>query len=211
MTEKNKPDWEMIEQSYRTGLMSVREMASLAGVSEGAIRKRAKTQGWERDLSKKINAKADALVRTQEVRTQVRTEKVVSERVLIEVSAQAIANVRMSHRGDIRKSRDLVMALLDQLQHETVGIELFEQLGELLRDEDEKGQDKLNDLYHKVISLPSRVKSMKDLADAMKTLIGLEREAYGIGVDPQGKDGSKDQSEAELDRRIAELERKAGH
>lgn len=210
MSEKNTPDWEMIEQSYRTGLMSIREMAHLAGVTEGAIRKRAKSRGWERDVSAKITAKADALVRSREVRTQVRTEKAVSERVLIEANAQVIADVRMSHRGDIRKSRDLVMALLSELQHETHGIDLFEQLGELLRDEDEKGQDKLNDIYHKVISLPSRVKSMKDLADALKTLIGLERDAYGIGAEPQGGSGRKDQSEAEVDRRIAELERKAG-
>jgi len=210
MTEKNTPDWEKIEADYRAGVLSVREIAVAAGVSHTAIQKRAKAQGWERDISAKVSAKADSLVAKRQVATEVAKEKSVSERVLIEANAQVIANVRMSHRGDIRKSRDLVMALLNELQHETHGIELFEQLGELLRDEDEKGQDKLNDLYHKVISLPSRVKSMKDLADALKTLIGLEREAYGIGIEPQGKDGNKDQSEAELDRRIAELERKAG-
>lgn len=210
MAAKNKPDWEKIEADYRAGVLSIREIAGQHGVSDTAIRKRAKVHGWDRDLSEKITSKADALVRTQEVRTQVRTETAVSERELIEANAQVIADVRMSHRGDIRKSRDLVMALLNELQHETHGIELFERLGELLRDEDEKGQDKLNDLYHKVISLPSRVKSMKDLADALKTLISLEREAYSIGVDPQGKDDNKDQSEVELDRRIAELERKAG-
>ncbi|MGQ7090747.1 hypothetical protein ACUOBA_18165, partial [Escherichia coli] len=38
----------------------------------------------------------------------------------------------------------------------------------------------LNEIYQKVISLPSRVKSMKDLSDSLKTLIGLEREAYSI-------------------------------
>lgn len=210
MAAKNKPDWEKIEADYRAGVLSIREIAGQHGVSDTAIRKRAKVHGWDRDLSEKITSKADALVRTQEVRTQVRTETAVSERELIEANAQVIADVRMSHRGDIRKSRDLVMALLNELQHETHGIELFERLGELLRDEDEKGQDKLNDLYHKMISLPSRVKSMKDLADALKTLISLEREAYSIGVDPQGKDDNKDQSEVELDRRIAELERKAG-
>ena len=48
---------------------------------------------------------------------------------------------------------------------------------------DDKGQDKLNDLYHKIISMPQRVKSMKDLSDTLKTLIGLEREAYSIKED----------------------------
>lgn len=181
---KATPDWEMIEQSYRTGLMSIREMAHLAGVTEGAIRKRAKSRGWERDVSAKITAKADALVRRQEVRTQVRTEKAVSERVLIEASAQVIADVRMSHRGDIRRARSLTMTLLSELEATTIDHELFAQLGELLRDEDERGQDKRNDLYQKVIGMSSRVSSMKSLAEALKTLVGLEREAYGMTAEP---------------------------
>lgn len=188
MTDKTKPDWEKIEAEYRAGVLSIREIAGQHGVSDTAIRKRAKAHGWDRDLSERIISKADALVRTQEVRTQVRTETAVSERELIEANAQAIASVRMAHRADIRKSRDLVIKLLDQLQHETVGIELFERLGELMRDEDHKGQDKLNDLYHKVISLPSRVRAMLDLSTALKTLIGLEREAYSIGQTPEKPD-----------------------
>ncbi len=43
---------------------------------------------------------------------------------------------------------------------------------------DDKGQDKLNEIYHKVISMPERVKSVKALSEALKNLIGLERQAY---------------------------------
>ena len=38
----------------------------------------------------------------------------------------------------------------------------------------------LNDIYAKIISLPGRVKAMKDLSDTLKTLVGLEREAFGL-------------------------------
>jgi len=55
---------------------------------------------------------------------------------------------------------------------------------------DDKGYDKLNEIYHKVISMPGRVKSMKDLSDTLKTLIGLERQAYDIDG-PAGDDASK--------------------
>ncbi|EFM4225777.1 hypothetical protein IGC89_000205 [Escherichia coli] len=34
-----KPDWEAIETAYRAGVMSLREIASQHGISEGAIRK----------------------------------------------------------------------------------------------------------------------------------------------------------------------------
>jgi len=57
---------------------------------------------------------------------------------------------------------------------------MLEQLGELLRSEDDKGQDKLNDLYHKVISLPGRAKTMKDLGESLRVLVTLERQAFGL-------------------------------
>ena len=53
----------------------------------------------------------------------------------------------------------------------------------MLRSEDDKGMDKMNDLYRKVVSTPSRIDSVKKLADTLKTLVGLEREAWGIASD----------------------------
>ncbi|HCT9400005.1 TPA: hypothetical protein OUC09_001153 [Enterobacter hormaechei] len=176
----SKPDWEAIESAYRAGVLSVRELAGKYGISHQAISKRAKKDGWERDLKAKVQAKADALVAKREVARQVATESTISERQLIEATAEVIATVRMEHRGDIRRARELTNTLFDELAGECGDVAALEQLGELMRREDDKGQDKLNDLYHKIISLPSRVKSMKDLSDSLKTLIGLEREAYSI-------------------------------
>ncbi|EOV2671146.1 hypothetical protein U9W90_000274 [Enterobacter hormaechei] len=176
----SKPDWEAIETAYRAGVMSLREIASQHGISEGAIRKRAKRDDWSRDLNAKIQQKADDLVRKQEVRKQVRNESTLTERVLIEATAEVIATVRMEHRGDIRRARELTNTLFDELGAQCADVSALEQLGDIMFDPDDKGRDRLNEIYHKVISLPSRVKSMKDLSDSLKTLIGLEREAYSI-------------------------------
>ncbi|MGK4089406.1 hypothetical protein AB0Y29_05135 [Enterobacter hormaechei] len=176
----SKPDWEAIETAYRAGVMSLREIASQHGISEGAIRKRAKRDDWSRDLNAKIQQKADDLVRKQEVRKQVRNESTLTERVLIEATAEVIATVRMEHRGDIRRARELTNMLFDELAGECGDVSALEQLGDIMFDPDDKGRDRLNEIYQKVISLPSRVKSMKDLSDSLKTLIGLEREAYSI-------------------------------
>lgn len=183
-----KPDWEAIESAYRAGLMSLREIASQHNISEGAIRKRAKRDDWSRDLQAKIQERAEDLVRKKEVRKQVRSEGAFSERVLIEATAEVIATVRMEHRGDIRRARELTNTLFDELAAECGDVAALEQLGDLMRSPDDKGMDKLNDLYHKIISLPSRVKSMKDLSDSLKTLIGLEREAYSIENKAEAKE-----------------------
>jgi DNA anti-recombination protein RmuC len=135
-----------------------------------------------RDLSAKINAKAEDLVRKDLVRSEVRTQTAISEKETIDANAHQQAAVRLSQRKDIQRSRSIAMQLFDELEHQVgvANVELLEALGDLMRSEDEKGQDKLNDIYHKIISLPGRVKSMKDLSDTLRNLIALERQAFGL-------------------------------
>lgn len=179
MTKKS-PDWEAIESAYRAGLLSIREIASQHGITHGAINKRAKRDEWDRDLKAKIKAKADALVSKQLVSTEVSTKRADTEREIIASNAEAIAKVRMAHRGDISRSRRLTNKLLDELEALTDNRELYDELGELLRTPDDNGMDKLNDLYQKVVSLPTRSKTMKELAETLKTLVALERQAYDL-------------------------------
>lgn len=189
-----KPDWEAIESAYRAGLMSLREMASQHGISEGAIRKRAKRDDWSRDLAAKVKERADDLVRKAEVRKQVRTETALSERVLIEATAEVVAAVRMEHRGDIRRAREITNALFDELGAECADVDSLRKLGELMLSPDENGRDKLNEIYHSIISMPERVKAVKALSEALKNLIGLERQAYDIDG-PEGDNSVKQLSE----------------
>ncbi|MHA3112896.1 hypothetical protein [Acinetobacter sp. ANC 4193] len=182
MSEKKVIDWEKIELDYRAGVKSLREIAAEHEISDGAIRKRAKRDDWSRDLSAKIKAKADDLVRKELVRSEVRTQTAISEKETIDANAHQQAAVRLSQRKDIQRSRSIAMQLFDELEHQVgvANVELLEQLGELMYAPDEKGQDKLSDIYHKIISLPGRVKSMKDLSDTLRTLIALERQAFGL-------------------------------
>lgn len=175
-----RPDWEAIESAYRAGVMSLREIASQHDITHGAINKRAKKEGWERNLKEKINQKAEALVSKREVSTKVSTEKAISERILIEANAEVIANVRMEHRGDIRRARELTNNLFDELSAECADVPALSKLGELMFRPDDNGRDKLNEIYHAIISLPERVKSAKALSETLKNLIGLERQAYGL-------------------------------
>ena len=180
--EKKVIDWEKIELDYRSGVKSLREIATDHEISEGAIRKRAKRDDWVRDLSEKIKAKAEDLVRKEQVRSEVRTQNTISEKETIDANANLVASVRLSQRKDIQRSRKIAMSLFDELEM-MVGqenVKLLEMLGELMWSPDDKCNDKVNDLYMKIISMPGRVKSMKDLSDTLKTLIALERQAFGL-------------------------------
>lgn len=175
-----RPDWEAIESAYRAGVMSIREIASQYEITHQAISKRAKKEGWERDLKAKVKARAENLVAKREVASLVATEKAISERQLIEANAEVIANVRMEHRGDIRRARELTNNLFDELSAECADVPALRNLGELMFSPDDNGRDKLNEIYHSIISLPERVKSAKALSETLKNLVGLERQAYGL-------------------------------
>lgn len=185
--QKIQVDWSAVEIDYRAGILSLRQIGDAYGVTEGAVRKRAKRDEWTRDLSGKIQAKADELVRKDAVRSLVRSEQKITERDVVDANATMQADIIRAHRTDITRSRTLAMSLLDELVSTTNNNELFEQLGELLLSPDDKGQDKRNEIYRKVIAMPNRIDSAKKLAETLKVLIGLERQAFGLKDDESDK------------------------
>lgn len=212
MTEKKPtPDWERIERDYRAGVKTLRQIAEEHGISHVAINKRAKKEGWSRDLSGKIAAKAEELVTKEAVTKSVTSETKVTERQIVEANAQAIVAVRLGQRKDIRRARGLVMTLLEELEGSCGGdqVALLQQLGEMMRDPDQFGRDKLNDLYHAVIGLPGRAKTMKDLAESLSKLIDKERQAFGLDKDASEEDRAPALTDAQRASRLATLLAKA--
>lgn len=206
MTDKKTPDWEKIEKLFRAGVLSVREIAAAHGVSHTAINKRAKAEGWVKDLKAKIKAKAEEKVSKAVVSSQVSTETRLEEKQIIEANATVIANIRLEHRKDIAKQRSLTTKLFEEIEHQTINLELYEQLGALCHAPDDKGQDKRYELFTKVIGTSSRVDSAKKLAETLKTLIALEREAYALDtVDKTPDNPIDDLSDDEIGARIISL------
>ena len=188
MSAKNQiqTDWEAVEGLYRVGFPALRTIAAKHGCTEGAIRKRAKKESWTRDLKAKVQAKAEELVRKNEVRKTVRNESEVTEAMQITVAANLQADIILGHRRDIPAARKLTTKMFLELELQTDGIELLKDLGELMRKDNDSGQDKRNDLYNKVISLSGRSSTLKSLVDSLKSLIVLEREAFGLDVGQKG-------------------------
>jgi len=172
--KKPAPDWEKIEADYRAGVKSLRQIADENGLTHGAINKRAKRDGWVRDLSAKIKAKAEALVSKHAVSSSVST---VTEREVVTANANLQASIQLEHRTDIQQKRSLVSKLFNELNEQTENKDLIEELKDALSKSDINWLTKLAD---KIASLPSRIKGAADLVNAYKSLIGLERQAFGI-------------------------------
>ncbi|HDS9256409.1 TPA: hypothetical protein QH899_005176 [Klebsiella pneumoniae subsp. pneumoniae] len=62
------PDWEAIESAYRAGVLSLRDIGDKYGVTEGAIRKRAKKFDWVRNSGTQVrkNGTQKSKARTSE-------------------------------------------------------------------------------------------------------------------------------------------------
>ena len=105
----------------------------------------------------------------------------------MEVSARNQADLIIEHRILLPRFKKLVTALLSELELQTKDPVMFEELGVLLHAPDEKGVDKLNAIYQKVISTPGRTSAVKQLAETLKILIGLERQAFGLADNGNGE------------------------
>lgn len=202
MAEVRKPrkvvDWDAVETHYRAGIRSLADIGAEFGVSDAGIIKRAKRDGWTRNLLAKIQAKADAKVSAATVSAEVSAEAKLTEKLTIEVEANVQARVRLAHRADVGKARTLAMSLLAELEHQTGNQDLYQQLAELLIDPEDdsseaakkRARDRM-EAFQRAMSLGGRTKTMKDLADTLKTLVALEREAYGIDKStPDDDEGS---------------------
>ena len=86
MAARSTPiDWEKIEIDYRAGIKPLRQIAEEHGITHGAVNKRAKRDEWTRDLSAKIQSKADAKVSKAAVSAEVSAAKLATEQVVVEV------------------------------------------------------------------------------------------------------------------------------
>jgi nucleotidyltransferase/DNA polymerase involved in DNA repair len=59
-TERKSVDWEAIEREYRAGQLTVVEIGRQHGLSRTAINKRAKRDGWTRNLADRVRKEVSA-------------------------------------------------------------------------------------------------------------------------------------------------------
>lgn len=185
-------DWEKIEIDYRAGIKPLRQIAEEHGITHGAVNKRAKRDEWTRDLSAKIQSKADAKVSKAAVSAEVSAAKLATEQVVVEANAELQFRIRMEHRQDIGRARALFGQMLGELEVFTDGDgqALIERLQAMTDppDADESPEaatkrvaamrKRLNELF----ALSGRIDSGKKLVEILEKVVKLEREAFGIAA-----------------------------
>jgi hypothetical protein len=160
-------DWEKIEAEFRAGQLSIKEIARANGITDTAIRKRARLDGWSRALAEKVRETVkEKLVRADGSREGSRPQR-ASDKEIIEAAALRGLDVIASHRADLQQLHGLKRIILTRLSAHLKG-EPVE--GPFMGDKESPG-----DLVEKLSRVTAR-------------LIPLERQAHNLdeGVDTGG-------------------------
>lgn len=187
MRENSPTDWETIERVYRAGVISLREIARAHSISDTAIRKRAKAEGWERDLTEKVKERARSkLVRDDGSQSGSHPQRERTDREIVEEASETQVYVVKAHRRDIASGRNILGKLFDELNDAIDHREEIEDdiVAETATDKD--GQRRTRML--RAVALGSRAGVMLSLSAAMKNVIVLERQAFNISTEGD-KDG----------------------
>lgn len=205
---KLAPDWPWIKRQYRIGLKSTREIARESTakgrkISHAAIEKRAHKEGWERDLKPAVIARVGAELAADAVDAVDRDG--ASPEEIVEAAAHQGAEVIRSHRHDIGRSRQIEAMLFEQLQEATRDVRDLEGL---IRAETEPPADasasqresflERRKRLMRLIGLPQRATIFKDLVQAQRHRIGLERQAWNLNDETATPDS--------IEERLARLE-----
>lgn len=212
-------DWPAIVPAWKAGILSLEAILdNYAATHDGhrpyatQVRQHMEAHAIPRDLNGQIVAIAQAKER-QALGEVLEPEELALLQArelddeIIASSASAVAGALIGHRKQVKRFQELAMRLLSEVEHQTINAEDMQQLGELMYAPDDKGVDKLYDMYQKVIATPSRVDSVKKLVETGKMLIGLERQALGVADNANGDANTtpKDVQGTELAQRVAFL------
>lgn len=154
MAERKQVDWEKVEAEYRAGSLSIREIARQYDVSAPRIVQKAKTLGWERDLSGSFRGAVNAkLVKeTASVNGDVNG---LNARQTVEAAAARGVDIVLRHRRDIAKLDALRTKLAEKAETLLDGVANIGDLGDAAQ-------------------------AIESLSRTMGRLVPLERQAFNL-------------------------------
>lgn len=149
-------DWDWAQVQYETTDRPTTDIAVNIGVTPTALIARASNRGWTRNKGALVAKMTAELVLAN--RERLAEEKERKLQVIERVNAEMQASVLSTHRKDIKQARDICSTLIGELSTATPA------------DDDTSTLE----------ALDTKSRVLGRLADSMKTLMLLERQAYGI-------------------------------
>lgn len=187
--KRKKVDWPAVERDFRTSQMTLRELGQKHGCDHAAIARKAKADGWARDLTDAVKQATNTKLIEAAVNSAVTTGQQAVTNVVLAV-AEVNSQVILKHRTGLNRLTAIKERLLDQIEQAAQLLPELSEVIEMVRNEDERGVDKANDALRKAMSRTGLVDDLKKLAEVDEKVRKGEREAFGIegaGEQPEDK------------------------
>ncbi|WP_051937011.1 terminase small subunit [Erwinia sp. 9145] len=94
-----KPGWEAIEREYRAGDSSIRALAEKHGVSDTAIRKKAKSEGWVKPAKVRTNPAEEVRTANQNANLRTSAEEIIEDEDLAPMQAAFVLEYVKDRNG----------------------------------------------------------------------------------------------------------------
>lgn len=186
---RRRHDWEAIERDYRTGKFSLRELEAKHGAGYSDIAKRSKKEGWKQYLREAVKQATSAAL-IQEITTAATTQAQQTTTAVVMAAAEVHKQVILNHRKDIGETSRLAMELLGELRlvtHSQAELQsLLKMATEGMAPEDAMS---VRQAFNDLVRVHSRVSSVHKLADTLVKLQNLERRAFDIDSEDDGRGG----------------------
>jgi hypothetical protein len=218
---RREVDWGPVRLDYESDLLTGDEIAKKHGVNRASMQRRAKAEGWQKNLSDRVQERTAAkLVAAASSPAAQGPGKQHSNRkgpdtpvtdtapapaprlqgdpdeVAVEVAAAANVHIILTHRQAIARARHLTERLFGEAeaQFDDVANALPLLEGELLVNGKPLTGAQLVAVRSAVArakDLPTRASTLKALTETMRLQVGLERQAFGIDKDDGGAGGDQ--------------------
>jgi len=179
-TKQNAPrkqiDWDAVFCEYRKGQLSIVQIAKQFNITEGAIRYHSKKERWTKDLADQVR---DG-IRDELLQSNLRGsgDSTPSDAEIVKTGINQGVKIITIHRDDVVRVKNIVTTLREQLIEDIASRDILEE--DILAATADPKYFKRQQHMMRAVALPTHISSVNALANALKTLIGLEREAYSL-------------------------------
>lgn len=196
-----RTDWDAVERDYRTGLFTFRELGEKHGADYSLISRRAKKYEWSQDLSIAIKQATNTKLTEALVCAEVHKEQ---QKVHTTVDAAAEVNVRviMGHRTGLQQITRVKGLLLGQIEQAVTLMPDLAEVIEMVRNPDENGRDRANDLLRAAMERGALVDDLKKLTEVDERVRKGEREAFNLNTATPEVEGVSGASMTDAERAV---------
>ena len=180
---KARTDWEAIERDYRTGLYTLRELETKHGAVHSTIDRKAKRDGWSKDLAKLIRQETNAKLIAATLQQDCDTARQNATKT-VSVASDLAKDVILGHRKGLKRLTDVKIKLLAQIEQAADNMVSLSEVIEMVRNPDDNGIDRANDALRKAMGRSALVDDLKKLADVDERVRKGEREAFSLDDTP---------------------------